>query len=140
MTTIPIGTKSRFEKENDLGVLTSPPAHLFLTLSYPFVYPSGTLGSMKNAGLRIRVQRGLREQFLEACRADDKPAAQVLREFMRGYVARHASAAADAEQGTKSVPQKRARAGSRRQHTQDGRHRGILSSDVPLGFTDSDER
>jgi hypothetical protein len=115
-------------------------ASFILTLSYPFVYPSGTLGSMKDAGLRIRVQRGLREQFLEACRADDKPAAQVLREFMRGYVARHASAAADAEQGTKSVPQKRARTGSRRQHTQDGRHRGTLSSDVPLGFTDSDQR
>ncbi|MEW8547983.1 MAG: hypothetical protein AB2693_31135 [Candidatus Thiodiazotropha sp.] len=44
---------------------------------------------MKDAGLRIRVQRDLREQFLEACRAQDKPAAQVLREFMRDYVAQH---------------------------------------------------
>lgn len=43
---------------------------------------------MKDVGLRIRVQRELREQFLEACRAEDKPAAQVLREFMREYVAR----------------------------------------------------
>lgn len=42
---------------------------------------------MKDAGLRIRVQRKLREQFLEVCRAEDKPAAQVLREFMRRYVA-----------------------------------------------------
>ena len=41
---------------------------------------------MKDVGLRIRVQRDLREQFLEACQADDKPAAQVLREFMREYV------------------------------------------------------
>lgn len=41
---------------------------------------------MKDVGLRIRVQRELREQFLEACRAQDKPAAQVLREFMRDYV------------------------------------------------------
>jgi hypothetical protein len=41
---------------------------------------------MKDVGLRIRVQRDLREQFLEACRAQDKPAAQVLREFMREYV------------------------------------------------------
>lgn len=41
---------------------------------------------MKDVGLRIRVQRDLREQFLEVCRAQDKPAAQVLREFMREYV------------------------------------------------------
>jgi len=44
---------------------------------------------MKDAGLRIRVQRDLREKFLEACREQDKPAAQVLREFMRDYVAQH---------------------------------------------------
>ena len=43
--------------------------------------------AMKDVGLRIRVQRELREQFLEACKAQDKPAAQVLREFMREYVA-----------------------------------------------------
>lgn len=41
---------------------------------------------MKDVGLRIRVQKELREQFLEACKAQDKPAAQVLREFMRDYV------------------------------------------------------
>lgn len=44
---------------------------------------------MKDAGLRIRVQRELRESFLEACQAQDKPAAQVLREFMREYVDEH---------------------------------------------------
>lgn len=43
---------------------------------------------MKDAGLRIRVQRELRESFIEACKAQDKPAAQVLREFMRAYVQR----------------------------------------------------
>ena len=42
---------------------------------------------MKDVGLRIRVQRELRDQFLDVCRAQDKPAAQVLREFMRTYVA-----------------------------------------------------
>lgn len=42
---------------------------------------------MKDAGLRIRVQRDLRDQFLSVCREQDKPAAQVLREFMRAYVA-----------------------------------------------------
>ncbi len=44
---------------------------------------------MKDVGLRIRVQRDLREAFLKVCRAQDKPAAQVLREFMRAYVERH---------------------------------------------------
>lgn len=42
---------------------------------------------MKDVGLRIRVQKELREQFQAACQAHDKPAAQVLREFMRDYVA-----------------------------------------------------
>lgn len=41
----------------------------------------------KNVGLRIRVERTLRDEFLEACRAQDKPAAQVIREFMREYLA-----------------------------------------------------
>ena len=41
---------------------------------------------MKDVGLRIRVQRELRDTFLAACRAQDKPAEQVLREFMRDYV------------------------------------------------------
>lgn len=45
---------------------------------------------VKDAGLRIRVDRNLRDAFLEVCRAQDKPAAQVLREFMRQYVVRHA--------------------------------------------------
>jgi len=44
---------------------------------------------MKDVGLRIRVQRDLREQFLDACRVKDKPASQVLREFMREYAAEH---------------------------------------------------
>lgn len=45
--------------------------------------------AMKDVGLRIRIQRDLREQFLEACRVQDRPAAQVLREFMRAYVAQN---------------------------------------------------
>lgn len=43
----------------------------------------------KDAGLRIRIDRDLRESFVAACREQDKPAAQVLREFMRDYVATH---------------------------------------------------
>ncbi|WP_276719421.1 hypothetical protein [Pseudooceanicola nitratireducens] len=46
--------------------------------------------AMKDVGLRIRLQRDLREKFVAACKAEDKPAAQVLREFMRSYVDAHA--------------------------------------------------
>ena len=59
---------------------------------------------MKDVGLRIRVQRELRDQFLEACRAADKPAAQVLREFMREYVARQQAAAVQPLQKTGTEP------------------------------------
>lgn len=41
----------------------------------------------KDAGLRLRVERDLRNQFVELCRAEGRPAAQVLRDFMRQYVA-----------------------------------------------------
>lgn len=59
----------------------------------------------KDSGLRIRVQRELREQFLEACRAQDRPAAQVIREFMRDFVQRaapvsNAAAAGKRRKGT----------------------------------------
>jgi hypothetical protein len=43
----------------------------------------------KDVGLRLRVERVLRDRFVEVCRAEDRPAAQVLREFMRRYVAKH---------------------------------------------------
>ena len=49
-----------------------------------------TVRMMKDSGLRIRVERDLREQFLQVCRAQDRPAAQVIREFMRNYIDRHA--------------------------------------------------
>ena len=54
------------------------------------VYPSGTLLGMKDVGLRIRIDRELRERFVAACKEGHKPAAQVLREFMRHYVESHA--------------------------------------------------
>lgn len=40
----------------------------------------------KDAGLRIRVERDLRDDFVEVCQRQGIPAAQVLREFMRAYV------------------------------------------------------
>ena len=82
--------------ENDLSTCTEPclEGRFFSTFcnGWPFllslhVYPSATLVSMKDSGLRIRVERDLRERFLETCRQIDRPAAQVLREFMREFIA-----------------------------------------------------
>ena len=47
------------------------------------------LAMKKDVGMRVRVNRELRDAFLLACQADDKPAAQVIREFMRAYVESH---------------------------------------------------
>jgi antitoxin component of RelBE/YafQ-DinJ toxin-antitoxin module len=52
----------------------------------------------KDSGLRIRIERPLREAFLEACRTQDMPAAQVLRAFMREFVAEKAAPIRDAVQ------------------------------------------
>ena len=45
--------------------------------------------SGKDSGLRIRVEKALRDEFLEVCHAQDRPASQVIREFMRDYIARN---------------------------------------------------
>ena len=63
--------------------------------------------AMKDVGLRIRIDRDLREQFLKACQADDKPAAQVLREFMRAYVAERGADSAITHGGGKAADQPR---------------------------------
>ena len=47
----------------------------------------------KDAGLRLRVERELREEFVDACRAEGRSAAQVLRDFMRVYVTRNRATA-----------------------------------------------
>jgi hypothetical protein len=47
----------------------------------------------KDAGFRVRVEREIRQEFVELCRADGKAAAQVLREYMRDYIARNRAAA-----------------------------------------------
>lgn len=47
----------------------------------------------KDAGLRLRVEREIRQEFVEACRGEGKTAAQVLREYMRDYIARNRAAA-----------------------------------------------
>ena len=43
----------------------------------------------KDVGLRIRVDRRLREAFIEACKAEGRIASEVLREFMQWYVGRY---------------------------------------------------
>lgn len=40
----------------------------------------------KDSALRIRLDPELHQQFLRVCKAQDRPAAQVLREYMRSYV------------------------------------------------------
>lgn len=45
----------------------------------------------KDVGLRIRVDRDLREAFVEACRVQDVSASQILRDFMRSFTERTAS-------------------------------------------------
>ena len=49
-------------------------------------YTNGVVAQIKDAGMRLRVERRLRQQFTRACRASGLPAAQVLRQFMRSYV------------------------------------------------------
>jgi len=39
--------------------------------------------------MRFPINRELSDEFFIACQADDKPAAQVNREFMRAYVESH---------------------------------------------------
>ncbi len=46
----------------------------------------------KSVGLRLRLERELRQEFMETCRADGQAAAQVLRAFMRDYVQRKRAA------------------------------------------------
>jgi antitoxin component of RelBE/YafQ-DinJ toxin-antitoxin module len=40
----------------------------------------------KTSALRIRIDPSLHQQFLEACKNLDRPASQVIRDFMRQYV------------------------------------------------------
>lgn len=43
----------------------------------------------KDAGLRIRVEKDLREAFTQACRDQNLVAADVLRDFMREFTRQH---------------------------------------------------
>jgi hypothetical protein len=45
--------------------------------------------TLKNVGIRIRVDKELREAFVGACAAENRQASEVLREYMRAYADRH---------------------------------------------------
>ena len=55
---------------------------------YPCYAPSM---AGKSAGLRIRIEKDLREAFQAACHAENRPASDVLREFMRSFADRRSN-------------------------------------------------
>jgi len=50
---------------------------------------------MKDVEYKFRLERGLREEFLAVCKANDVPAAQVLRGYMRSYIREQLQVQAD---------------------------------------------
>lgn len=57
----------------------------------------------KGDTFNFRIDPALKVAFTQATEAEDKPAAQVLREFMRGYVARQKRRAYEAEARRQSL-------------------------------------
>ncbi len=51
--------------------------------------------AIKDSGMRIRVEKELREAFVQACRAQDRAAADVLRDFMRTFTSKQQRGQAD---------------------------------------------
>jgi len=47
--------------------------------------------STKDSGMRVRIERDLREAFVNACQAQGLGASEVLRDFMRSFAAKHSS-------------------------------------------------
>jgi Ca2+-binding EF-hand superfamily protein len=60
--------------------------------------------STKDAGMRIRVERELRDAFVEACQSQGLVAAEVLRDFMRSFASKHRSEQAMLFAPTKGDP------------------------------------
>lgn len=46
---------------------------------------------MTESGLRIRVETQLRQEFMDACRAQDLTASQAIRGFMRRFIELHSN-------------------------------------------------
>lgn len=51
--------------------------------------------TLKNCGMRIRLEKELREAFVDACRSQNIGASDVLRDFMRVYTEKHHQGQAD---------------------------------------------
>lgn len=49
----------------------------------------------KDVGIRIRVEKELREAFVQACHSQDRHASDVLRDFMRAFTERQLQGQAD---------------------------------------------
>lgn len=60
--------------------------------------------STKDSGFRIRVEKSLRDTFVQACRAQDRAAAEVLRDFMRAFTEKQIKGQADLFAAQKSKP------------------------------------
>ncbi|MEP7101794.1 MAG: plasmid-related protein [Burkholderiales bacterium] len=60
--------------------------------------------STKDSGMRIRVERELRDAFVQACQSQGLIAAEVLRDFMRGFAAKHSTEQAMLFGQTKGQP------------------------------------
>jgi len=69
--------------------------------------------SGKDAGLRIRVERELREAFQGACLAENRHASDVLRDFMQTYVERHQKGQGDLFPVERGQPAERGQGNSR---------------------------
>ena len=58
---------------------------------------------LKDVSFNFRIDADLKEAFTAAAEADDRPAAQLLREFMRAYVARKKQEAFEREARRQSL-------------------------------------
>lgn len=56
---------------------------------------------LKDSGMRIRVEKDLRDAFVQACRAQNRAAADVLRDFMRAFTDKQQQGQADLFANTK---------------------------------------
>ena len=63
---------------------------------------------MKDAGMRIRVEPELRDKFVNLCRDNDVPAAQVIRTFMREFIQTNAAVKTPAKSRAQPLAKKSA--------------------------------
>ena len=80
---------------------------------------------IKDSGLRLRVERDLREEFVAACRAEGRTAAQVLRDCMRQFVERTRAGQQELFAGKGREPLSDSRNKLPRAHARQRRYRGL---------------